>query len=259
MVGDGIPTLRRVRPAVNPYWLLYQKYTQGVIHVGIADNIKRVREEIAQAAAESGRGPSEVTLVAAAKSATADGVRRAIAAGVDAVGENRVQDMTAKLAQDAYTGAPLHFIGHLQSNKVGKVVGICDLIESADSVRLLEIIGQKAVELGIIQNVLIEVNIGREPSKSGIFPEELPRMLDAVAGTNGVNVLGLMAIPPILGESLKNCYYFETMFKLFIDNRGKKYDNVFMQFLSMGMSGSYIEAIRAGANIVRIGSAIFER
>ncbi|MCL2408671.1 MAG: YggS family pyridoxal phosphate-dependent enzyme [Oscillospiraceae bacterium] len=225
----------------------------------IADKIKRVREAIAQAAIESGRESSDITLVAAAKSADADGVRQAIIAGVDAVGENRVQDMTEKYAQNAYTGTPLHFIGHLQSNKVGKVVGVCDLIESADSVKLLEMIGKKAMELGIIQNVLIEVNIGREPSKSGIFPEELPRMLDTAAAINGINVRGLMAIPPILGNPIENCYYFETMFNLFVDIRGKKYDNVCMQFLSMGMSGSYIEAIRAGANMVRIGSAIFER
>ncbi|MCL2401139.1 MAG: YggS family pyridoxal phosphate-dependent enzyme [Oscillospiraceae bacterium] len=225
--------------------------------MSIADNIKKVRETIAQAAIQSGRDPAEITLVAAAKSATAEDVRQAIAAGADAIGENRVQDMTEKLSQNAYVGAPLHFIGHLQSNKVGKVVGVCDLIESVGSVKLLEIIGKKAVELGVIQNVLIEINIGREPSKSGILPEELTRMVDTAAETDGIKVMGLMAIPPILEKFLENCYHFETMFKLFVDISEKKYDNVSMQLLSMGMSGSYVEAIRAGANMVRIGSAIF--
>jgi len=217
----------------------------------------RLRDEVAKAAAASGRSADDVTLVAAAKTQPADSVRKAIAAGVDAVGENRVQEMLEKASLGAYHGAPLHFIGHLQSNKVNKVVGLCDLIESVGSVALLELIGKRAVSMEIVQNVLIEVNIGKEPQKSGVLPEQASEVLELASKISGVNVLGFMAIPPIFNTNEKNCNYFDAMMKLFVDMSVKKYDNVSVRFLSMGMSDSYAEAIRAGSNMVRIGSAIF--
>jgi len=223
----------------------------------IAENVKRVRDIIAQAALKSGRPPGDIALVAASKTKPADSIRKAIAAGVDAVGENRVQEMTEKNALGAYHGAPLHFIGHLQSNKISKVVGICDMIESVSSASLIDMIGKRAVSLGIVQNVLIEVNIGREPQKSGILPEQTAEILEFASGTAGIMVLGLMAVPPINEEKEMLCNYFDAMTKLFVDISGKKYDNVSVQFLSMGMSDSYAEAIIAGSNMVRIGSAIF--
>ena len=222
--------------------------------INISDNIKRVRGVIAEAAAKSGRAPGDITLVAASKTKPAELIAQAIAAGVDAVGENRAQEMLEKQAQGAYSGAPLHFIGHLQSNKTGKVVGACDLIESAGSADLIKMIGGKAVSLGITQNILIEVNIGREPQKSGVLPERTEELLALASQTAGVNVLGLMSVPPL---DVKNRYYFDAMFNLFIDMRGKKYDNVSMYVLSMGMSDSYSDAILAGSNMVRIGTAIF--
>ena len=225
--------------------------------MGVQDNVKRIREEIAEAAAVFGRAAGEVALVAASKTKPAESIRQAIAANVDAVGENRVQEMTEKLSQGAYSGAPLHFIGHLQRNKLSKVVGVCDLIESVDSPGLLSLIGQKAVSLGIVQDVLIEVNIGREPQKSGILPEQAGEVMELASKTGGINVLGLMAVPPIYDQNENNCYYFDAMMKLFVDMGVKKYDNVSMRFLSMGMSDSYIDAIRSGSNMVRIGSAIF--
>ena len=225
--------------------------------INIAENIKRIRGVIEDAAAKSGRAGRDITLVAASKTHGADSIRQAIAAGVDAVGENRVQEMTEKLAQGAYSGAPLHFIGHLQSNKIGKVVGVCDLIESVGSAELLELIANKALSLGIVQNALIEVNIGKEPQKSGVLPEQVSEVLEQASKTGGINVLGLMSIPPFFGENHSDYYYFDGMMKLFIDMGAKKYDNVSMRFLSMGMSDSYAEAIRAGSNMVRIGSAIF--
>ena len=225
--------------------------------VDIADNIKRVRDEIAEAAVLSGRAPGEIALVAASKTRPTEFIRQAISAGVDAVGENRVQEMLVKLGQGAYTGAPLHFIGHLQSNKVRSVVGLCDLIESAGSATLIESIGKRAFSMGIVQKVLIEINIGREPQKSGILPEQLWDILDFVSQADGISVLGLMAIPPINEGNDKNCNYFDAMFQLFVDMSKKTYDNVSVQFLSMGMSDSYAAAIKAGANMVRIGSAIF--
>jgi len=223
----------------------------------IAENIKLVRGRIAEAAITSGRAPGGITLLAAAKTRPAESVRQAIEAGVDAVGENRVQELLAKAEQNAYAGAPLHFTGHLQSNKVKSVVGLCDLIESACSPALMLAIGKRAVSLGIVQNVLIEVNVGREPQKSGILPEQLWDVLEFASRIQGISVLGLMAIPPIKEQNDKKCNYFDIMYKLFVDMREKKYDNIFVRFLSMGMSDSYADAIRAGSNMVRIGSAIF--
>ena len=223
----------------------------------IADNIKKVRENIAEAAVSTGRSADDIKLVAVTKTKPVGDVLQAVAAGVDAIGENRVQEMLEKYNQDAYKGAPLHFIGHLQSNKVSKIVGVCDMIESVSSMSLVESIGKRAVSLGIIQDVLIEINIGREPQKSGVLPEQTDEILAFASQLNGIRVLGLMAIPPIFDESKENCYYLDTMFKLFVDMSTKKYDNVSVRLLSMGMSDSYIDAIRAGSNMVRIGSALF--
>lgn len=217
----------------------------------IAENVGRIRREI-EAAADGRR----VLLVAATKMNDAAAVRAAIAAGVDACGENRVQEMLEKDAEDAYAGAPLHFIGHLQRNKVNKVVGRADLIQSVDSAELLELIDRRAQAMGIIQNILIEINVGGEQQKSGIEPEELADMLKTASECAGVRVRGLMCVPPaVSGE--ENRDNFAKMKQLFVDNGGKKYDNVFMDFLSMGMTADFAEAIRQGANMVRIGSAIF--
>jgi len=223
----------------------------------ISENIKRVRNNISEAAVLSGRSPDDITLVAVSKTKPVSLIRQAIAAGVDAFGENRVQEMCEKYAQNAYKDTELHFIGHLQSNKVSKVVGTCDLIESVSSKALVESIGKRAVSLGIVQNTLIEVNIGEEPQKSGILPAQVEEIMEQASRTEGIKVLGFMAIPPFSENFERNCYYFDIMFKLFIDMSTKKYDNVSVRLLSMGMSDSYTDAIRAGSNMVRIGSAIF--
>ena len=223
----------------------------------IAENIRRIRERIAEAAAGAGRRMEEVRLVAAAKMNPAVNVAEAIRAGVDAVGENRVQEMLEKHSQGAYAGCPLHFIGHLQSNKVRQVVGLCDLIESVDSEALALEISTRAQTKGIVQKILIEVNIGREASKSGVLRENLPRLMEVSSVLPGISIQGLMAVPPAREITNKNTNYFDEMYNLFVDIRAKKYDNISMNFLSMGMSDSFSEAIRAGANVVRIGSAIF--
>jgi pyridoxal phosphate enzyme (YggS family) len=216
-----------------------------------------VRAEIAEAAISVGRDPGGITLVAAAKQNTAERVREAVLAGVDAVGENRVQELTEKKSRGAYGAAPLHFIGHLQTNKVGAVVGQCSLIESADSQRLLEAISRRALALGIRQDVLLEVNIGAENSKSGVLPGELEPLLEFAAVLPGLRVAGLMAIPPFFSQNGSSRHFFDKMYRLFIDIGEKKYDNVDMLFLSMGMSSSFIDAIRSGSNMVRVGTAIF--
>ncbi len=224
----------------------------------IAANVRALRERIERAAALAGRGPGEVRFVAATKTNGPEAVRAAIAAGVDACGENRVQELLEKNAAGAYAGAPLHFIGGLQKNKVKYLVGTVDLIQSVDSPALAELIGKKAVERGVTQKILVEVNIGHEPEKSGVAPEETEELLARLAGVPGIEVRGLMAIPPNLGSEEKNAVYFEKMYHLFVDMRGKKYDNsISIDILSMGMSGDFEAAIACGSNMVRIGSAIF--
>ena len=225
--------------------------------MSIAENVARVREAMARAAIAAGREPQEILLAAATKMNDADRVREAIAAGVDICGENRVQEMLEKQAQGAYDGAPLHFIGHLQKNKVRQVVGLAALIHGVDSLPLLEVISREAQKRGLVQDVLLEVNIGRESSKSGFAPEAVADALAAASALEGIFVRGLMAIPPICSVPAENRPFFLAMQQLFVDNGRKKYDNVSMDFLSMGMSGDFTEAIACGANLVRVGTAIF--
>ena len=225
--------------------------------MSISENVARIRREIAAAARAAGREPGEITLVAASKMNDAQRVREAIAAGVDVCGENRVQEMLEKQAQGAYEGAPLHFIGHLQKNKVKQVVGLASLIHGVDSLALLEVIDRCAEKRGLTQDVLLEVNIGAEASKSGFAPEEIPEALSSAAAFSHIRVRGLMCIPPAGRSEEENRLNFTKMNKLFVDNSGKKYDNVSMDFLSMGMSADFACAIACGANMVRVGSAIF--
>ncbi|MGE4352509.1 MAG: YggS family pyridoxal phosphate-dependent enzyme [Oscillospiraceae bacterium] len=226
--------------------------------MNIAENIERIRAEITEAAEKTGRRGRDITLVAASKMNDTENVRQAIAAGVDACGENRVQEMLQKLEENAYTGAPLHFIGHLQKNKLKSVVGRVALIQSADSPELIRLIDSQARKLGLVQDILLEVNIGGEDNKTGMTLDMLPLALETAAALEAVRVRGLMTIPPISTDSEKNRGYFAQMRQLFIDISGKKYNNnVIMDFLSMGMSADFYDAILEGANMVRVGSAIF--
>ena len=223
----------------------------------IAENVALVRGNMDRAALAAGRDPKEILLLAATKMNDADRVRQAIAAGVDLCGENRVQEMLEKQAQGAYAGVPLHFIGHLQKNKVKQVVGLAELIHGTDSLELLSLISRVAQARGLTQDVLLEVNIGGESAKSGFAPEEVPEALARAAALPALRVRGLMAIPPVCAAPEENRPFFLRMQQLFIDNSEKKYDNIRMDFLSMGMSGDYTEAIACGANLVRVGSGIF--
>ncbi len=223
----------------------------------IAENVAIVRENMARAALAAGRDPREILLLAASKMNDADRVRQAIRAGVDCCGENRVQELLEKQAQGAYEGAPLHFIGHLQKNKVKQLLGRVSLIHGADSRELLETVSRLAAARGLTQDLLLEVNIAGEASKSGFSPEEIPEALAFAAELPALRVRGLMAIPPICASPEENRPFFLRMQKLFIDNGEKKYDNIRMDFLSMGMSGDYTEAIACGANLIRVGSGIF--
>ena len=224
--------------------------------MSIAENIARVRANIAAAAREAGRDPAEITLVGASKMNDAAACREAIAAGIDALGENRVQEMTAKLAEHAYDGAPLYFIGHLQRNKVNKVVGHVDLIQSVGSLELLDEIERVAAARDLVQDILLEVNIGREEAKSGFAPEEVLAGAEVAAARTHVRVQGLMTIPPADADREENLRYFQEVQALYVDMNTKLFHNK-LKYLSMGMSGDYEDAIRAGATMVRVGTAIF--
>ncbi len=225
--------------------------------MSIAENLDAVRTNIERAARKAGRDPGEILLVGATKMNDAARVREAIAAGLPACGENRVQELLEKNTLGAYEGAQLHFIGTLQRNKVKYLVGLVQLIHSVDSVELMREIDRQARRRALVQDVLLEVNAAGETSKSGFSPEALPEMLAAASEFPGLRVRGLMTIPPVCSSGAENLPYFLLLNKLFIDNSGKKYDNVRMDFLSMGMSGDYEAAISCGANMVRVGTAIF--
>ena len=223
----------------------------------IAENIRAIRENMAQAAKSAGRAPEEILLCAATKMNDAGAVREAVAAGVDCCGENRVQELVQKLAEGAYTGKPVHFIGHLQTNKVRQVVGKVDLIESVDRTELLECIEKTAEKMDVIQPILLEVNIGAEESKSGFTPAQAMEIAAKMAEFSHCRLRGLMAIPPKPQPNQEKTLYFDRMSQLFIDISAKKYDNITMDCLSMGMSADYCEAISCGATIVRLGTALF--
>ena len=224
--------------------------------MSIQTNIAEIRSRIAAACAESGREAGEITLVGASKMNDAAACREAIAAGIDVLGENRVQEMTEKLAQHAYDGAPLHFIGHLQRNKVKQVVGKVALIQSIGSAELLAEVDRQAEKLGIVQDILLEVNIGGEEAKSGFAPDAVEQAAAQAKALAHVRVRGLMTIPPADATREENMAYFEKVRALYVDISRKMYDNG-LEYLSMGMSGDFADAIRAGANMVRVGSAIF--
>ncbi len=225
--------------------------------MSIAENVARILADIETAAIAAGRDPKEITLCAATKMNDAQRVREAIAAGVRCCGENKVQELTAKLAENAYEGAELHFIGHLQTNKVKQVVGKVSLIQSVDSLRLLQAVSKEAVRQGILQDILLEINIGEEASKSGFMLCDIMPLLENLNSYPNVRVRGLMAIPPICENQGDNNKFFEEIHNLSVDIKAKKYDNVCMEILSMGMSDDYEDAIAHGSTMIRIGTAIF--
>ena len=223
----------------------------------IAQNIARIRAEMAEAARAAGRDPAEILLCAATKMNDADRVKAAVAAGVDCCGENRVQELVQKQPLGAYDGKPVHFIGHLQTNKVKQVVGQVDLIQSVDREELLRCIEKTAAAKKLCQDILLEVNIGQEASKSGFTPEQAMEMAARMGEFPHCRLRGLMAIPPISEEPGGNCRFFAQMQQLLVDIRAKTYDNVTMDCLSMGMSGDYADAIAHGSTMIRVGTAIF--
>ena len=225
--------------------------------MSIAENIAAIRAKIDAAAIAAGRDPKEIKLCAATKMNDTNAVRQAIAGGVDLCGENRVQELVLKAQENAYEGAPVHFIGVLQTNKVKQVVGHVDVIQSVDRLNLLEAIQKEAAKKGIVQEIFLEVNVGGEESKSGFAVSEVLPFLEHIGEYPNIFVRGLMTIPPVSEKSGDNRKFFQEIFQLSVDIRTKKYDNVSVDCLSMGMSDDFEDAVSCGSTMVRIGTAIF--
>lgn len=223
----------------------------------VAQNVQKIAQDVREAALQAGRDPSEVQVMAVTKTVDPVLVNAAIGAGITLLGENKAQELCAKYDSYHKDGVQIHFIGHLQTNKVRQIVDKVSMVESVDSVKLAREIDRHCAAIGKVMDVLLEVNIGREENKTGIFPEFLPALLEEAGKLEHIRVRGLMTIPPVCETEEEVLQYFSQMRQLFIDIKQKKYDNISMEILSMGMSADYLAAVRCGSNIVRIGTAMF--
>lgn len=224
----------------------------------LRENIARVRNQLDEAARAAGRDPGEITLLAATKTQSGETIRAAVRAGITVCGENRVQELTAHLAEGAYEGAAVHFIGHLQTNKVKDVVGRVALIHSISSDKLLRAVAAQADRLGLAQDILLEINLAGEESKSGFSPGQALDAARLAASLGGVRLRGLMCIPPRAVLPGDNLPYFQKLRRLAVDITREMLDNsIDMDVLSMGMSGDFADAAAAGSTCVRVGSALF--
>ena len=206
---------------------------------------------------KTGKTRDDITFLSATKTVEPEYINYAISLGLSYIGENKVQELLSKYDQYNLENCSLQFIGHLQSNKVRQIVGKVDLIQSIDSMKLAKEVSKCSLKNNITSDILVEVNIGKEENKSGVMPEMLEELVEEISTLPAVNVKGLMTIPPICEKKDEIRRYFEKMNRLFLDISSKKLDNVSMDILSMGMSSDYYEAILEGANMVRIGSALF--
>lgn len=223
----------------------------------VEDNYKSVKSRVEEAALKAGRNPADVRLMAVTKTVESVYINKVLDLGADLIGENRVQEYLGKKDELHLDNVEKHLIGHLQTNKVKQIVGEVDMIESVDSVKLATEINRVSKNKGLITNILVEVNVGKEDSKSGIYIEQIEELLNEIALMSNIKVKGLMTIPPICDSEKEVSQYFSTMYQSFIDIRDKKIDNIDMEILSMGMSGDFEAAIANGSNIVRVGSSIF--
>ncbi len=241
--------------------------TEGLLHddalqarfLSVEENLKEIRERIAEAALKSGRAPEDVTLLAATKTVPVEVINHAIHLGVDHIGENRVQELLDKYDALDLSDCACHFIGHLQTNKVKYLVGRVGMIQSVDSMKLAKEISRLSVYQGLSTDILIEVNIGREENKSGVLPEALDELLDEISTLPSTRLRGLMAIPPVSDALSQTMTYFSKMYEYYVDIKEKKSDNKrdHIDVLSMGMSADYAQAVECGATLVRVGSSLF--
>lgn len=222
--------------------------------MNIEQNLKRINERIAAAAKSCGRDPHSIKLIAVTKTYPVDVMNEAIRLGVTDIGENKPQEVRDKF--EHVLPVKWHLIGHLQSNKIKYVIDRCCMIHSVDSIKLMDDIERLSAAHNTDMDILIQVNISGEESKSGIAPEELDALLSHAGTLERVHVKGLMTIAP-KAEFGDAEIHFRNMKKLFDDTKQKNYSNVEMKELSMGMSGDFEAAVKHGSTMVRIGSAIF--
>jgi len=223
----------------------------------LQERVAGIRHRMARAARAAGRDPADIALCAACKAQPDALVRLSAATPIDVFGENRMQELRAHQAADAYLGKPCHFIGQMQTNKVRQVVGQVDLIQSVDRLRLLTAIQNEARKQNLVQHVLIQVNLGEEDSKAGVHEKDLMPLMEAAAACDNIRVKGLMAIPPIAGSETEARRYFARLYQLAQQVAQQRFQHVEMAELSMGMTGSFEAAIMEGATIVRIGRDIY--
>lgn len=222
----------------------------------IKDNVKRILDAIGETAIKAGRRPEDITLVGVTKTVAAKETRELMDAGVCTLGENRVQSLLDKF-KVLGNEPEWHLIGHLQTNKVKYIADKVSMIHSVDSFHLAEEISRQFTKVGRCADILLQVNVSGEESKFGVAPEEAFLLAEQISGLSGVRVQGLMTMAPIMENSADTRKVFSGLQKLSVDIATKKYDNVYMRHLSMGMSGDFREAIMEGATLVRVGSALF--
>jgi pyridoxal phosphate enzyme (YggS family) len=225
--------------------------------VSIKENLAVVRERLAAAARRSGRSPDEIKIIAVTKTVEPARIAEAIAAGITDCGENRVQEALAKIA--AFPQVNWHLIGHLQRNKVKDVIGKFALIHSVDSERLARELGARNTEIGTQGKVLIEVNTSGEKTKYGVTPDELIPLLQVISGFGSIQVAGLMTMAPLVPDPELARPYFARLRALSVQAEALNLPNVDLKYLSMGMSDDLEVAVEEGANLVRIGRAIFSK
>ena len=224
----------------------------------IAENIKRIKEEIAEATIKSNRSVDDVRLMAVTKTVCTEYINYAIEnCGIDLIGENKVQEFLSKKDLLKLENVEKHLIGHLQTNKVKKIVSEVDMIQSVDSLRVAQSISNEAAKADMTANVLLEINIGDEDSKTGFDKIEFEESLNQISLLPNIKVKGLMTIPPICENTLELEKYFDRMSSYYNEIKEGNYPNFDFKILSMGMSGDYKEAVLHGSNLVRVGSAIF--
>ncbi len=222
----------------------------------VKKNLFETKRKIAEAAKRAGRNPDDITLIAVSKTKPNEMIEEAISAGQFIFGENRVNELKEK--KDFFKErASFHQIGTLQTNKVKYLIGRCDLIESVDSTHLIDEISRLSVKKNVVTPILIQINIGREPQKSGVLPEDIYNVLEYAAKAEGISVKGLMAIPPKCENPEDVRPYFKEMYNIFLDIRAKNIDNIYMNILSMGMTHDFETAIEEGSTSVRVGTGIF--
>ena len=249
-------------------------------HETVRENIRQIKENIKKSALEAGRNPDDVLLLAATKTVDADTINFAVDNGITCIGENRVQELCDKYDSINKDKVDIHFIGTLQTNKVKYIADKVSMIHSVDSVKLAKDIDKQCKKIGKVMNVLVEINIGKEESKGGIMPEDCEEFLKEISVFENIRVCGLMTIPPKCVSddfqsnqttfdsencqkmtcskiSYKNQDFFKKIMKLFLDISQKKLDNIYMQYLSMGMSDDYEQAVSEGSSIVRVGRSLF--